>query len=472
MGKFSKMFAILTVALPSFVFVAKFNNTLPDGAFNSPSTGALITRTFSPMSVDTLLPNPERGWADWTGFDFVNDYDAGSVATAYAKGERLGFCLIDLGAFRERNIDSAYLQKLQNSFDSIRSAGMKCVMNIAYDYNISGNDQNPEQIVNHLAQLKPVFTENIDVIAFVKAGFIGAWGEWYYSKANGTPPASSAKLSVRDALLDTFPSTMKVEFRYPSDIMGWYPTPLSTAQAFSGSAQSRVAFHNDCQLSYNDTGTWKSDSQRTYMETVTNYVPYGGEIAMNCQEPQRRSCDDARADFSRWHQTWIKNSNADGVNYYNSWKAGGCYIELQNMSGYRMQLDSIIHEQTVKKGKNFKVRVNMRNVGYSRLFSPRPLVVTLRNQSTGELLTGSAEDLRFLTPQATSSTEKIVKVAIPSNASTGAYDIYLSVPDIYPGTKNDVRQAIRFANSDDAEKGQSWDAATARFKVGTTVMVQ
>jgi pimeloyl-ACP methyl ester carboxylesterase len=42
------------------------------------------------------------------------------------------------------------------------------------------------RVVSHLDQLQPILTDNYDVIAFVQAGFIGSWGEWYYTTNNLT----------------------------------------------------------------------------------------------------------------------------------------------------------------------------------------------------------------------------------------------------------------------------------------------
>lgn len=42
-------------------------------------------------------------------------------------------------------------------------------------------------MVHHIAQLAPVLKKNADVIATVQEGFIGLWGEGYYSDYFSTP---------------------------------------------------------------------------------------------------------------------------------------------------------------------------------------------------------------------------------------------------------------------------------------------
>ena len=358
------------------------------------STGTATSTTFTSMDyTSSILPNPDRGWADWSGSDFVNAYDAGAVARAYSQGERLLYCTMDLATFRGTTISSTYLTNLQARFNSVRSAGMKCVMLIGYDiYSGTGNDDTAANISTHLSQLGPILKANADVIAYSKAGFIGAYGEWWGSQHNnscfgsgssisGCPNATAAanRMTVRDALMAAFHPYTQIEFRYPDDSVMWMPTPLDSTAASNGSMQSRAGFHNDCQLSgSNDTYTWMGWSSgaaastlQTYMDAATNNASYGGEISSTCATPHRITCAEARADFSRWHQSWIKNSNADGSEWYNSWSAGGCLNEMKNLSGYRLQLYSVSHQSTAHAGESITVRATMRNLGWSRPFSPR-----------------------------------------------------------------------------------------------------
>ncbi|MFM8767374.1 MAG: hypothetical protein ACKOD9_06285 [Rubrivivax sp.] len=73
--------------------------------------------------------------------------------------------------------------------------------------------------------------------------------------------------------------------------------------------------------------------------------------------------------------------------------------------------------------------------------------------------------------QAMASTAVATSVAIPADAAQGDYDVYLSAPDIFAATTCDPRFSVRFANADNSGAGQTWDAAAARFKLGTTLRV-
>ena len=84
----------------------------------------------------------------------------------------------------------------------------------------------PKNIVlNQIAQLKPLLQDNADVIACLQMGFIGTWGENYYSDYFGDPSSNgkgkltdknwSDKNEVLKALLDALPQSRMIQVRTP-----------------------------------------------------------------------------------------------------------------------------------------------------------------------------------------------------------------------------------------------------------------
>ena len=433
-------------------------------------TPTTVSTTFTLSTVD--FPNPERGFYGWSGDDFVASYDAGSVAYTYSLGQRLVLAKIQLDAYRTTDLPATYLTSLNAQFAKIRSAGMKATVLFNYDFSGTGKDATAAQIKRHLEQLQPILAANADVIPFMRAGFIGAWGEWHSSASGNTcgynsgttscTTADANKVIVRDALFANVPASTQIAFRYPVDIMKWYPSPTQ---------QTRAGFHNDCFLAGpDDSGTYQSTAQRVYVQSLTAGAASGGENCSNTGTVLRTAGSDILTEGAQYHLTWLNGSDWSG--FMTAWKNAGVYDQVSRSIGYRFQLDSASHVDSVTKGSAVTVTVAMHNIGWSKLFSARPLVVTLKNKVTGDMFTGSAGDLRNLPPQSSSPTSIPVTVAVPTTAIAGDYDVYLSVPDIYATTKDNPVFAIRFANADDTARSQAWNAATALFKVGTTVKVQ
>lgn len=214
-------------------------------------------------------------------------------------------------------------------------------------------------------------------------------------------------------------------------------------------------------------GQSDADSRfRAYHAQASNWTTMGGE---NCGNGEYKACADVLYDGATYHWRYLRDDW--GTVFHDGWKAQGCYPEIKRSLGYRFQLDSISHPQSVARGGTVNVEIDLHNVGWARIFSARKLVVTLKNTTSGNLISGSAGDMRLLPPRAMSSTRIAVAVAISASASSGDYAVYVSMPDIWPGTKDKADFAIRLANTDDPANSQAWEAASSRFKAGTTLTV-
>jgi Domain of unknown function (DUF4832)/Domain of unknown function (DUF4874) len=431
---------------------------------------AVTSTTLASTNAD--FASPERGFYGWSGSDFVTQYDAGSVRAAAASSQSLVLAKVELQNYRNADLPAAWLTQLGNSFAKVRAAGMKTTLVFSYDFTEGGKDASAQQIRRHTEQLKPVLAEYADVIPFMRAGFIGAWGEWHSSQAgnscgyNALPSttcteADANRIIIRDALLANMPATTQIGFRYPADLQKWYPT---------ASQQSRAGIHNDCFLAGPaDSGTFENSSSRPYAKTLTNQTAYGGETCENAGTPVRSSCPDILKEGAEYHLAWLSADYAPSV--LNRWKAEGCYSEVSRSMGYRLQLDAASHAQEAATGQNVAVDIDLRNVGWSRIFSARKLVATFVNNATGERFSNADGNLQNLSPQAMASTRQTITVPVPASAAKGNYTLHLSAPDVFAATASDAKFAVRFANADDTAKGQAWVAASGLFKVGTQLTV-
>src|SRR6266853_1794802 len=440
------------VAMRTVVHALCLGAVSPLAAQTAPDTTSTFTATLDEF------PNPERGLAkEWEN---LSDLNSAWLVAFHDAGYRL---------VTHRQLLSKYVNTptLPQSFLDALNGGAEPTLTT---------------ILGHIAQLKPFFTANADVIVTVHGGFLGTWGEWGFSTdpSVGNPtPTPAARAAVRDALLAVVPASVPIGWRDVSDLMSWYPTPLSELQAFSGTAQARSGIHNDCFLNNpDDSGTYwaagVSPTGRTpadnifrgYHAQTSDWSTTGGET---CGDGQYKACSDVLTDGPLYHWRYLRDDW--GTIFFDGWKAQGCYPQIKSSLGYRFQLDAISHPQSVAPGAVANVAVDLRDVGWSRILSARKLVVTLRHKTSGALIAGSAGDARLLPASASSSTRIAVALVIPMNASAGDYDVYVSLPDIGASTKDVADYAVRFANADDSTKGQAWEAANFRFKAGTTLTV-
>ncbi len=443
-----------------------------DGPAPSGDGPALVSASLAPSTAN--LPNPERGFYAFTSD--LAELDGGDLQDLRdVQNLRLAYVPTLLAAYRNSSLPQSYLDTLSTKLALVRGQGMKIVLRFAYNYEAGGEDAPLAMVKQHIGQLAPLLKANADVIAYLQAGFIGAWGEWHSSTNGLTSDANRA--AIRDALLAAAPASMMVQFRYPPDLIKWYPSVLGASQAFTATAQARASAHNDCFLSSDDdVGTYSDnktvgDQQRAYIKALTDFTPFGGETCdAGPASEQRRSCSAILAEGRDYHLTFLN------VSYYQAfhtrWKSEGCYDEVARTMGYRFQLDRVTHPLAVARGGSALVQVELRNLGWARIWSARKLTVTLRHLTTGAELSASAGDLRTLPPQAKSSTAIQVPVAIPAGAATGEHEVLLSIPDIHATTAADIRYAVRPANEDAPAKDQAWEPGTGRFAVGTRLEVR
>lgn len=444
-----------------------------------PVPSAILTTTFSGTTAE--IPNPERGLSkQWQN---LSDLTPAWLTAHHDAGYRLVMHRQLLAPYwNVPTLPQSFLDLLNAGAALHRSTGTKIVMQFSYDNVGGGPEPTLSTILWHIAQLKPFFTANADVIAAVHSGFIGTYGEWAFSTepSVGNPtPSAAARVAVRDALYAAVPAGVQIGFRSLADLRTWYPTPLTSAQAFTSLNQARSGVHNDCFLNNNDdagtywalgvspTGRTPADNIfRAYHQQISPFTTTGGE---NCGDGQFKACSDVLTDGALYHWRYLRDDW--GTIFHDGWKAQGCYPQIKRSLGYRFQLDSVSHPRDASLGSVVNVEISLRNVGWARMFSPRKLVVTLVHALSGASITGSAGDMRLLPSQATSSTKVIVPVSIPVGAALGDYAVYVSMPDIWPGTKDKADYAVRFANADDPAKDQSWDATNFRFKVGPALTV-
>ena len=151
----------------------------------------------------------------------------------------------------------------------------------------------------------------------LQEGFIGIWGENYYTDyfgdASGNGPGTITDSSwllrnrVLSALLQALPASRMVQVRTPQikqkyvygPHAGTAVLPLNETEAFTVSHKARIGFHNDCFLSspddygtYMDLGSSVQIRQpalaalRKYIETDSKYTITGGETCDDAFSPQ------------------------------------------------------------------------------------------------------------------------------------------------------------------------------------------
>jgi len=403
---------------------------------------------------EEIICNPERGF--YTHHEFSTG-DSNAITPEFVKeyrkqGISLIFTVYYMQDFRDKLISATYLQRIKNNMQALRDGGSKAVLRFAYT---SAENQKPwdapwELTKQHIQQLKPVLDEFSDVICVLEAGFVGVWGEWYYTDNYNYQPKKDQyepRRKVLDDLLSVMPRDRMVAVRYPAAKLYTYNiahTDTITLQtAYNGSDLSRVAFHNDCFLAdSDDVGTFQGiQDHRKFWENETRYVAMGGET---CGKSEYSACENALSDFEKYHWSYINIDYHPAV--IGQWEEEKCMTEIKKRLGYRFVLTDASFTKEGKIGNSYKIELNLINEGWAAPFNPRDveIVFVSKKDNKNKYKIKLKEDPRFWFSSA--KTKIKTEFRLPDSMEKGEYDIYLNLPDPREEIASRQEYSIRLAN--------------------------
>jgi len=433
-----------------------------DGGSNNEGTNNPEKVTYA-VSND-VFANPERGFMHtWQ----VNSEGAAMTAASLNNLKKENVSLIlrlyYLEKFKTTALSQAELDLIKTDFTRLRESGLKCVLRFAYTDAQDGSDASVVVISGHLDQLKPILEENKDVIAFVQAGFVGAWGEWYYT-TNQLTTAANKKI-ILDKLLETFPKEVKIQVRTPKIKQDYVATTtaMDASVGYGNSNTARLGFHNDCFMaSVDDYGTYINvTAEKTYISNEALFVPTGGETCPPTDVPVA-SCSIAEKEMTMLKWTYLN------LDYYGpvlqEWRNNNCFTDFERKLGYRLALatSSVKKEAALNGTLEFNALIN--NSGFAPVYNPKNAYLILRSTSSGTVYKKKLSfDVRKVVPKVSFEIKESVSL---SEIPAGTYELLLKIEDSSTKLSERPEYAIRLANTG------LWEAATGFNKLSQTVIIK
>jgi hypothetical protein len=471
--------------------------TESDSDFANPERGFYrVAETFAGNYVP-LDVNQMKGWRTLQQADNGN----------YKIYSTLVFRNIVLNGFTNSALPSDLFDKIKADFSTARQAGVKLILRFAYTTTTNAGtcpegsicppygDAPKNIVLQHIAQLKPVLQDNADVIACMQLGFIGIWGENYYTDYFGDASRNAQgklldehwqdRIDVLKALLEALPADRMVQVRFPQMKQRYVygidaPTssaPLTDAEAFTGTDKARIGTHNDCFLAgmgdygtYDDYGNSSTSRQSAitvltaYAEADNKYVAVGGETCDDTYSPQN-DCETAgmaQTVMRSLHYSFLNCAYNNDVN--NDWETGGCMENIKKNLGYRFVLrNALFPTDAMKAGTQFKFTINLENAGYASPFNERPVKLIMRDQSSKKEFSYdlSADPRKWYSGLARVEETVVTDASMPK----GKYDLFLYLPDKYSSLANRAEYAIRLANDD------VWEENTGYNKLSGSITI-
>lgn len=457
------------------------------------------TSSFIPLNKDDLVANR-------------NSYQSSDASYSVNATIILRAFILD-NYVNTATLSSQTLSQIQTDFDTAREAGIKMVVRFYYHKNTSApyGDPDKDTILAHIEQLQPILTDNADVILALQQGFIGAWGEQYYTdnfSPSGDVTASytdqnwTDRSEVLAALLAATSESIMVQVRTPQAKQKFVfgaDAPITTGisgtegsltadSAFSGEDIARVGFHNDCFLTdASDTGTYadygtaggEKDGNavgifKNYHQNDSQFVIVGGET---CKDEDWSSpplqyendcSDDVVNTMDELNYSYLNTDYNNTVN--NDWTEGddACMDDIKNRLGYRLSMTSTTAVTTANAGNYVPFLLTVDNDGFTSPITPMELRLILKHQDTGTettvVLDATRNDIRTWQPGTTEVGEYL---KLPDDLAIGIYDLSLHIADI----SNNGAIATRPEYSIQLANAGSWDATTGYNNLEQTITV-
>jgi hypothetical protein len=411
------------------------------------------------------IANPERGFYHYSSSG-TSTYSLLSQSTLSGyRNENITVIhrTFYLNNFITSPISATYLANMQADFTAIRNAGLKVIIRFAYSKSESAAalDATKSQILAHIAQVAPIIQTNRDVIAMYQYGWIGCWGETYYSSQvaefgtadtdNYTTTQWANRKQVIEAMLNSTPVEIPVQVRYLTDKQKMYP-----------SGNNRVGVYNDAFLNaWGDSGTFSvsgasgspSAADSSYLQATTSYVPMAGET--DGVNAPRTNCANAMLEMDKYNWSMLNRDYLTEV--ISGWQSQGCFAEIERKLGYRYEmLNSTISNNTLT--------LKLQNSGFANIFKDRKAYLVLRNSTTGaEFPFQLSTDMRTWVAGTQIQIVQSLNLAVPA----GTYQLFLNLPDSQNANKF---YSIQCANTGtwDATKGYNNLNQTVTLGGGTT----
>lgn len=426
---------------------------------------------------DELFANPERGFYIQTYYESDSLQKVCTLSSVDNAREKSQITLFLHSYYMKDYISSdipqEYLDRFDQNMNTLREGGAKAILRFSYKHTNGVKakpwDATPEWAMRHIEQLEPYLKKHADVIYCVQAGFIGVWGEWYYTTNYPQDPYDDADYAPRwpvaERLMTAVPADRQICFRQPQFKMrylrshGMEPTPLTESEAYQQTIKARWAGHNDCFVSSNsDVGTYHNDEEREFWAQDTKYTLMGGET---CGECEYSGGENAIREMEKYHWSYLCNSYHPDV--LGAWAVSGHLPIIKRRLGYRIALDKAFLTQEPKAGQAFTAQLTLHNSGFAAPANARDVELIFVSASNPEekYVFSQPEDPRFWM----AGEQRVINLVCTLDSKmTGEYKLYLNLPDPYPSLHDDPRYSIRLANEN------MWEEATGYNYLATVTV--
>ena len=336
------------------------------------------------------LQNPSRGWYQIYPFRVEQEADFQELIWCLKKEETCALVLLDIGAYKERDLDETALLHIRQIFAFFDGQKKDILLRIVYDREGKCIEHEPSlfsQILAHIKQVEAPIQEYRHRILLFEGMLVGNWGEMHGSRFLAKPYMQA----LHEALGQTAAGILRA-VRQPAHWRILHPEPPS--------AGTTVALFNDAIFgSDTDLGTfapegyesdawespWSKERELAFEEQLGEFVPQCGEAVCGEAYPNETLASTMER-LRRMHLTWLNGvydarildlwkqwvwSDAD------VWQGINGYDYIGRHLGYRFCIRSVAARS---KKQVCELTLTVENVGFSGFYQEAEALLLLTDR--------------------------------------------------------------------------------------------
>lgn len=333
------------------------------------------------------LKNPARGWYQIYTFLAEEDFSEEELAWSLNEKDTLVLVLIDLGAYKERELDETALANMERILGFFVGKGLDLILRITYDHEGKAQEREPfffTQITEHVTQFGQILSKYARHIFVYQGLLVGNWGEMHTSRFLATEKLERLAFLLNGYLgEDTYLAVRRPSYwralhpgfcgkdSYSGTFMGLFD------DAIFGSDTHLGTFGAAGEGEFGWEEAWPPEDELVFEERLGNYVPQGGEALYEEDVADVRSLSETVSRLRRMHvsylnrihdkrqlelwkkQTWSDNGPFHGM-------SGFDYIGRH--LGYRFCVRNVSVSFPRGQENVCCFRIGIENVGFARCY--------------------------------------------------------------------------------------------------------
>lgn len=440
------------------------------------------------LAEDTsAFSNPARGWYQIYPFLAEQEPDFDELEWRLDKRDALALVFLDIGAYRERDLDAEGLDRIRRILDFFARHGYDVIVRAAYDREGRAMEKEPwffRQVLTHLEQLGELLKEHADSVFVFQGMLVGSWGEMHSSRF-----LSPERMGQMAAVLRRFPGKDRYlavrrpvywralhDGEEPTDGMGLFDDGLFGSESdlgtFGTEERGKTAWDSP----------WRRSDELAFENRLCRLVPNGGEAVFDGAFQESLSPERIVEELGEMQITYLnKAHDARQLDAWRKWKytkAGAwcgksLYDYIGAHLGYRFLIRSVSALWERGRQTQLRLRVEIENVGFAAFYQEAELFLECERQDgeTQQTVPGGQEVQRQTVPgerggQTCIVLERQMKGWLSRETRTLSCAVPVRECEIFLAVRRKRDGAcIRFANSSDQagrvrlgalREGKSW----------------